>query len=102
MRKNQGKTNLQLSERSDPLILRVYRVPKAPSMRVLIIVEKSTIPHFKEHTCSFQNWHFMIFLCETSPEKNWKILGKKLSNYTVHPFFCQNRFQTTVVYWSQV
>ena len=34
LEKNLGKANLQLSERSEPRIPRVYRVPKAPSMRV--------------------------------------------------------------------
>ena len=34
VKKNLGKANLQLSERSEPRIPRVYRVPKAPSMRV--------------------------------------------------------------------
>ena len=35
-KKNWGKPNLKLSERSEPHIPRVYRMPKAPSMRVLI------------------------------------------------------------------
>ena len=37
LEKKLGKANLQLSERSEPRIPRVYRVPKAPSMRVYLI-----------------------------------------------------------------
>ena len=46
-KKNLGKANLQLSERSEPRIPRVYRVPKAPSMRVYIQGARKVFGHLK-------------------------------------------------------